>query len=193
MGAFANLRQQEAQLRAMETTLANEFNEARHSELLKKYGEAQARFEHAGGYTYEQTIRLVLTGLGFEPEDYQTPLTKLSGGQQSRAHLARLLLDRPDLLLLDEPTNHLDLESCIWFERYLESYRGAVLVVSHDRAFLNRVVNKVIAIEQGECIFHRGNYDSFVTARQKEIEIREATAKRQNARMKKEIPSRVFR
>ena len=104
-----------------------------------------------------------------------------------RAALAKLLLLSPDVLLLDEPTNHLDLESCIWFERYLGSYRGAVLVVSHDRAFLNRVVSKVLAIEQGKCIFHRGNYDSFVIARKKEIEVMEATAKRQNLKIKKEM------
>lgn len=104
-----------------------------------------------------------------------------------RAALAKLLLLSPDVLLLDEPTNHLDLESCIWFERYLGSYRGAVLVVSHDRAFLNRVVSKVLAIEQGRCIFHRGNYDSFVIARKKEIEVTEATTKRQNLKIKKEM------
>ncbi|MBA7588105.1 putative ABC transporter ATP-binding protein YheS [subsurface metagenome] len=91
------------------------------------------------------------------------------------------------MLLLDEPINHLDLESCVWFERYLGSYRGAVLVVSHDRALLNRVVSKVLAIEQGKCIFHRGNYDSFVIARKKEIEVTEATAKRQNLKIKKEM------
>jgi ATP-binding cassette subfamily F protein 3 len=139
-------------------------------ELLHELGELQHSFEFAGGYSAEHEAKAVLSGLGF-----------------AESELAKLLLLSPDVLLLDEPTNHLDLESCIWFERYLGSYRGAVLVVSHDRAFLNRVVSKVLAIEQGKCIFHRGNYDSFVIARKKEIEVTEATAKRQNLKIKKEM------
>ncbi len=156
-------------------------------ELLHELGELQHSFEFAGGYSAEHEARAVLSGLGFVESDFHRPLTDFSGGWLMRAALAKLLLLSPDVLLLDEPTNHLDLESCIWFERYLGSYRGAVLVVSHDRAFLNRVVSKVLAIEQGKCIFHRGNYDSFVIARKKEIEVTEATAKRQNLKIKKEM------
>ncbi len=156
-------------------------------ELLHELGELQHSFEFAGGYSAEHEAKAVLSGLGFAESDFHRPLTDFSGGWLMRAALAKLLLLSPDVLLLDEPTNHLDLESCIWFERYLGSYRGAVLVVSHDRAFLNRVVSKVLAIEQGKCIFHRGNYDSFVIARKKEIEVTEATAKRQNLKIKKEM------
>ena len=156
-------------------------------ELLHELGELQHSFEFAGGYSAEHEAKTVLSGLGFAETDFQRLLTDFSGGWLMRAALAKLLLLSPDVLLLDEPTNHLDLESCIWFERYLGSYRGAVLVVSHDRAFLNRVVSKVLAIEQGKCIFHRGNYDSFVIARKKEIEVTEATAKRQNLKIKKEM------
>jgi len=156
-------------------------------ELLHELGELQYSFEFAGGYSVEHEAKAVLCGLGFAESDFHRPLTDFSGGWLMRATLAKLLLLAPDVLLLDEPTNHLDLESCIWFERYLGSYRGAVLVVSHDRAFLNRVVSKVLAIEQGKCIFHRGNYDSFVIARKKEIEVMEATAKRQNLKIKKEM------
>ena len=155
--------------------------------LLRELGELQHSFEFAGGYSVEHEARSVLSGLGFAESDFPRPLTDFSGGWLMRAALAKLLLLSPDVLLLDEPTNHLDLESCIWFERYLGSYRGAVLVVSHDRAFLNRVVSKVLAIEQGKCIFHRGNYDSFVIAREKEIEVTEATAKRQSLKIKKEM------
>ncbi|MFC1929337.1 ATP-binding cassette domain-containing protein [Chloroflexota bacterium] len=155
--------------------------------LLHELGELQYSFEFAGGYSAEHEAKTVLSGLGFAESDFHRPLTDFSGGWLVRAALAKLLLLSPDVLLLDEPTNHLDLESCIWFERYLGSYRGAVLVVSHDRAFLNRVVSKVFAIEQGKCIFHRGNYDSFVIARKKEFEVTEATAKRQNLRIKKEM------
>ncbi|MFC1982089.1 ABC-F family ATP-binding cassette domain-containing protein, partial [Chloroflexota bacterium] len=155
--------------------------------LLHELGELQQSFEFAGGYSAEHEAKAVLSGLGFVESDFHRPLTNFSGGWLMRAALAKLLLLSPDVLLLDEPTNHLDLESCIWFERYLGSYRGAVLVVSHDRAFLNRVVSKVIAIEQGNCIFHRGNYDSFVIARKKEIEVKEATSKRQNLKIRKEM------
>ncbi|MFC1874250.1 ABC-F family ATP-binding cassette domain-containing protein [Chloroflexota bacterium] len=155
-------------------------------ELLRELGELQHSFEFAGGYSAEHEAKAVLSGLGFVESDFHRPLTDFSGGWLMRAALAKVLLLSPDVLLLDEPTNHLDLESCIWFERYLGSYRGAVLVVSHDRAFLNRVVSKVLAIEQGKCIFHRGNYDSYVIARKKEIEVTEATAKRQNIKIKKE-------
>jgi len=155
--------------------------------LLHELGELQHSFEFAGGYSAEHEAEAVLSGLGFVEPDFHRPLTDFSGGWLMRAALAKLLLLSPDVLLLDEPTNHLDLESFIWFERYLGSYRGAVLVVSHDRAFLNRVASKVLAIEQGKCVFHRGNYDSFVIARKKEIEVMEATAKRQNLKMKKEM------
>ena len=103
-----------------------------------------------------------------------------------RAALAKLLLLAPDMLLLDEPTNHLDLESTIWFERYLAGYAGAVIVVSHDREFLNRTVGKVLGIERKSIIFHRGNYDSYITARQQELEITEATAKRQELKIRKD-------
>jgi ATP-binding cassette subfamily F protein 3 len=155
--------------------------------LLHELGELQHSFEFAGGYSAEHEAKAVLSGLGFAEPDFHRPLTDFSGGWLMRAALAKLLLISPDILLLDEPTNHLDLESCIWFERYLGSYRGAVLVVSHDRAFLNRVVGRVFAIEQGKCIFHHGNYDSFVTVRRKENEVTEATAKRQNLKIKKEM------
>ena len=156
-------------------------------ELLHELGELQYSFEFAGGYSAEHEAKTVLSGLGFAETDFHRPLTDFSGGWLMRAALAKLLLLSPDVLLLDEPTNHLDLESCIWFERYLGNYRGAVLVVSHDRAFLNRVVSGVLAIEQGKCIFHRGNYDSFIIARKKKIEVTAATAKRQNFKIKKEM------
>jgi ATP-binding cassette subfamily F protein 3 len=155
--------------------------------LLRELGELQHSYEFAGGYSAEHEAEVVLSGLGFAESDFHRPLSDFSGGWLMRVVLAKLLLLSPDVLLLDEPTNHLDLDSCIWFEKYLGSYRGAILVVSHDRAFLNRVASKVLAIEQGKGIFHRGNYDSFVIARKKEIEITEATAKRQNIKIKKEM------
>ena len=155
--------------------------------LLRELGELQHRYEAAGGYNAEYEAEIVLAGLGFTVADYSRPLNEFSGGWLMRAELARLLLLNPDILLLDEPTNHLDLESCIWFEGYLQSYQGAVLVTSHDRAFLNRLVNKVLALEQDDVLFHNGNYDSYVMARQKDLEVLEATVKKQERKIKREM------
>ena len=155
--------------------------------LLHELGELQSQFEAAGGYNAEHEVKIVLSGLGFAESDLYRPLNEFSGGWLMRAALSRLLLINPDLLILDEPTNHLDLESFIWFENYLKNYQGAVLVTSHDRAFLNRVVSNVLAIEQDRVVFHQGNYDSFVIARQKEMEVREATARRQEQKINKEM------
>ena len=155
--------------------------------VLHELGEAQHSYEAAGGYDTEHEARIVLSGLGFTESDFQRPLTDFSGGWLMRTRLAKLLLVRSDLLLLDEPTNHLDLESCIWFENYLESYPGALLVTSHDRAFLNRVVGKVLAFETDMVFSHKGNYDSYITARQKELETKQAAAKRQEAKIKQEM------
>ncbi|MEE8418939.1 MAG: ABC-F family ATP-binding cassette domain-containing protein [Dehalococcoidales bacterium] len=154
--------------------------------LLNEMGELQHQYEFAGGYNAEYEARTVLSGLGFTEADFSRPLSEFSGGWIMRAALAKLLLLSPDMLLLDEPTNHLDLESCIWFERYLAAYAGAVMVVSHDREFLNRLVGKVLSIERDKIVFHRGNYDSYITFRQQENEIAEATAKRQEMKIKKE-------
>jgi len=155
-------------------------------DLLHEMGDLQHKFEAVGGYDLEYEAKIVLGGLGFAESDFSRPVSEFSGGWLMRAELAKLLLLNPDMLLLDEPTNHLDLESCIWFEDYLKTYQGAVLVTSHDRAFLNRVVNKVFAIEQQRLIAHRGNYDSFVDAREKELEILEATAGRQENKIRQE-------
>ena len=157
-----------------------------HDKLLTQLGELQHSYELAGGYDVHHEAQAILSGLGFKQTDYARPLSEFSGGWLMRAELAKLLLIKPDLLLLDEPTNHLDLEAQIWFEKYLSSYRGAVMVTSHDRAFLNRVVNKVLAIEPGEVVLHHGNYDSYVIARQKRMEQLEASAKRQERQIEKE-------
>jgi ATP-binding cassette subfamily F protein 3 len=155
--------------------------------LLRELGELQHRYEAAGGYNAEYEAEIVLAGLGFTTEDFSRQLSEFSGGWLMRAELARLLLLNPDILLLDEPTNHLDLGSCIWFENYLQNYQGAVLVTSHDRAFLNRLVNKVLALEQDEVLFHNGNYNSYVLARQKDLEVLKATVKKQERKIKREM------
>src|SRR5262245_15704239 len=184
--AFADLRRQETELHTLATTLANEKDEALHTQLLEQYGEAQARFELAGGYTYEQTARQVLTGLGFTAEDYETPLRQLSGGQQSRAQLAHVLLKKPDLLLLDEPTNHLDLASVEWLEDYLQSWPGVIIVVAHDRYFLDKVATTVWELSFGRVETYRGNFSHYLTQRAERFERQQHASESQQALVVKE-------
>jgi ATP-binding cassette subfamily F protein 3 len=159
-----------------------------HDALLHELGELQSAYEAAGGYDLEYEAKTILSGLGFKQSGFTLPLSNFSGGWLMRAALAKLLLVKPDLLLLDEPTNHLDLEACIWFEKYIMRYRGAVVVTSHDRTFLNRVVKRVIAIEaNGEVSQHTGNYDAYVLNRQMEMEVRQAAATRQQKEIAREM------
>jgi len=173
LGAFDKLRQQETELHKLEAALAQETDPARHDKLLKEYGEAQAKFEYNGGYSYEQTIDQVLTGLGFKPHEYESLLGQLSGGQQSRAHLARLLLEKPDLLFLDEPTNHLDLAAVEWLENYLQTWPGAIVVVAHDRYFLDKVATRVWDMAFGTVEVYRGNFSHYVAQRAERLERRQ--------------------
>ncbi len=155
--------------------------------LLDELGELQHRYELLGGNDIEHYARVILCGLGFCEKDFFRPLNQFSGGWLMRASLARLLVVNPDLLLLDEPTNHLDLESCIWFENYLMRYEGAVLLTSHDRSFLNKVTNKILAIENGKPVRFNGNYNAYIEMRQKEAEKLEAAAERQEKKIAKEM------
>jgi ATP-binding cassette, subfamily F, member 3 len=177
----------EHRIRVLQEALAEESDSEDAPRLLRELGELQHKYEAAGGYNLEHEAEVVLSGLGFRERDFLRPMHEFSGGWLMRAALARLLVLNPDMLLLDEPTNHLDLESCIWFEEYLKSYEGTVLVTSHDRAFLNRVAGKIIAIESDDVIFFHGSYDDFVLAREQDREIREATARRQDLKIKKEM------
>lgn len=158
---FEKLLHMQAELAA----LADQMGQTVDDPLLKKWGNLQSSFEHQGGYDYETRIRQVLGGLGFTQSDYHRSLEQFSGGERTRAMLARLLLSAPDLLLLDEPTNHLDIEATEWLEDYLGTFPGAVLLVSHDRYFLDHVANRIWemtpAIEE-----FRGNYSAYVTQRE---------------------------
>ncbi len=158
---------------------------ANEAELLAEMGELQHRYEAQGGYDLEHQAKKVLGGLGFREADFAKPLAALSGGWLMRAELAKLLLAGPDLLLLDEPTNHLDLATQLWFEDYLLHYQGAVLLTSHDRAFLNRVVGRVLALEWDRLAAYAGNYDAYVEARAAQQEILAATARRQAEQIEK--------
>jgi ATPase subunit of ABC transporter with duplicated ATPase domains len=138
--------------------------------ILERFGEVQEEYEHLGGYGLEAQAREVLHGLGFKDDQIDGDVGALSGGWKMRVSLARVLLGRPDVLLMDEPTNHLDLESIIWLEQFLKSYAGALLMTSHDREFMNRIVSKIAEIDSGEIVVYSGNYDFY----ERERAIREA-------------------
>ncbi len=174
-------------IRLLQEDLTNEKDEGTVTGLLEKLGELQVLYESKGGYDSEHEAKIILSGLGFAGSDFGRVLSEFSGGWQTRIELARLLFLNPDILLLDEPTNHLDLETQRWFESYLKRYHGAVLVTSHDRAFLNSVVRKIISIEADDVIFYQGDYNSYVLARQKDIEARSATARRQELKISREM------
>ncbi|HSM58766.1 MAG TPA: ABC-F family ATP-binding cassette domain-containing protein [Candidatus Sulfomarinibacteraceae bacterium] len=181
---FAGLRQEESRLRQMEADMAGgEFSD----ELFERYGAAQERFELAGGYDYDVRIRRVLSGLGFDEESWQQPVAILSGGQKTRALLARLLLEEPDLLILDEPTNHLDVEAIEWLENTLRNWEGATLLVSHDRYFLDRVVNTIWEMSPQGIERYRGNYSAYVQQRQERWDRRLQEFDAFKARMEKEL------
>ncbi|HXH83122.1 MAG TPA: ABC-F family ATP-binding cassette domain-containing protein, partial [Candidatus Tectomicrobia bacterium] len=164
-------------------TLARALAAAPSDALTTRYGELQHRFEAAGGYHLESRARAILTGLGFRPEEHGRPLAEFSGGWRMRAALARLLLLAPALLLLDEPTNHLDLASLAWLEEFLASYEGAVVVVSHDRYFLNRMVTSIADLGPDGLTLHAGGYDDFLVEREARRALLEARARNQARRV----------
>ncbi|CAI8046786.1 Putative ATP-binding protein YdiF [Geodia barretti] len=143
--------------------------------------------EAAGGDDRDHEAKAILSGLGFKESDFSRGMNEFSGGWIMRAELARLLFRKPDLLLLDEPTNHLDLEANLWFEKYLSSFPGGVVITSHDRAFLNQVANRILAIEPGEVVNHRGNYDDYLLARERALEIKQAAAARQEREIQRQM------
>ena len=154
--------------------------------ILERFGEVQEGYEHLNGYTLEAQAREVLHGLGFQDDQIDGDVGALSGGWKMRVALARVLLGRPDVLLMDEPTNHLDLESIIWLEQYLKSFPGALLMTSHDREFMNRIVSKIAEIDAGEIIAYSGNYDFYERERTIRGANQQAAFSRQQAMLAKE-------
>ena len=155
--------------------------------LMDHLATLESQLGAAGGDDRDHEAKAILSGLGFKERDFTRDMSEFSGGWVMRAELARLLFRNPDVLLLDEPTNHLDLEANIWFEKYLSAFKGGVVVTSHDRTFLNQVANRVLAIEPGEVVHHRGNYDEYLVARERALEIKEAAAARQEREIQRQM------
>ena len=172
---------------ATREALASETDPGKQGELLQRLGRLDLELEAAGGDDREHEAKAILSGLGFKQSDFLRPMGEFSGGWVMRAGLARILFRKPHLLLLDEPTNHLDLDANLWFEKYLASFPGGVIVTSHDRAFLNQVATKVLAIEAGEVVLHRGNYDDYLVARERHLQVRQAAAARQEREMQRQM------
>ena len=179
---FQPIIDMEEQLRNMELQMSGLSGKEMES-LMGQYARLQQEFEKKDGYGYKSRIRGVLKGLGFSEDEYDKPVCQLSGGQKTRVYLGRLLLTKPDLLQLDEPTNHLDIESIQWLEDFLRAYTGAVIVISHDRYFMDRVVTKIVEIENKKSMVYEGNYSFY--AKQKDIN--RAIAQKQYEDQQKEI------
>ena len=172
---------------AMRQILSLETDPEKQALLLEHLGQLDAELEAAGGDDREHEAKAVLSGLGFKQGDFLRPMGEFSGGWVMRAGLARLLFMKPDLLLLDEPTNHLDLDANLWFEKYLASFQGGVLVTSHDRTFLNQVATKVLAVEPDEVVLMKGGYDDYLVAREHSLKVKEAAAARQEREIQRQM------
>ena len=180
---FAQLDGLARQMRELEHALADP---DLHDAALEKYGKIAEQFEHAGGYTYEQRIQQVLSGVGFDQSDWTRPVNIFSGGQKTRALLARLILQQPDVLLLDEPTNHLDVGAVEWLEATLKDYAGSIIVVSHDRYFIDAIADTVWELKSGAVETYRGNYTHYLIQREERYERQLKEYERQQAFIAKE-------
>ncbi|QPF88871.1 ABC-F family ATP-binding cassette domain-containing protein [Bradyrhizobium commune] len=176
-----------AELRELEAAMADPDKADQMDEIIARYGEVQHAFEELDGYALDGRAREALSGLGFSQEMMDGDVGKLSGGWKMRVALARILLMRPDVMLLDEPSNHLDLESLIWLEKFLHDYEGTLLMTSHDREFINRVISKVVEIDSGSLTTYTGNYEFYEQQRALNEKQQQAQFERQQAMLAKEI------
>ncbi|WP_100371614.1 ABC-F family ATP-binding cassette domain-containing protein [Bacillus sp. FJAT-45037] len=185
---FAPLIKMEKRLREMEQQMSDPSllsNQTSYEKLLKEYDQMQLDFKDKGGYQYEADIRSVLAGLHFGSFDYSTKISTLSGGQKTRLALGKLLLTKPDLLILDEPTNHLDIETLTWLEQYLQGYPGAILIVSHDRYFLDKIVTQVVEISRTHSRKYVGNYSRYLEEKAKRYELEKKQFEKQQEEVSK--------
>ncbi len=187
MDGAGNVSALAAEMAALETAMVDPDQADKMDDLVARYGEVQGRFEELGGYALEGRAREVLAGLSFSAERMDGDVGLLSGGWKMRVALARILLMKPDAMLLDEPSNHLDLESLIWLEAFLKNYDGALLMTSHDREFMNRIVTKIVEIDGGVLTSYSGNYDFYEQQRALSEKQRQAQFDRQQAMLAKEI------
>ncbi|WP_376986450.1 ABC-F family ATP-binding cassette domain-containing protein [Bosea sp. R86505] len=176
-----------AELRELETAMGDPDRADEMDEIITRYGEVQGRFEELDGYALDGRAREVLDGLGFSQEMMEGDVGALSGGWKMRVALARILLMRPDAMLLDEPSNHLNLESLIWLESFLKGYEGALLMTSHDREFMNRIVGKIVEIDAGALTSYSGNYEFYQQQRALAEKQQQAQFERQQAMLAKEV------
>ena len=186
---FNELREMEQQIKDLENMISTfnkeEKNHEKLENLMEEYSNLSHEYEINGGYEYENKIVQVASGLGFEGEDLNKEISFLSGGEKSRVGLIKLLLKEPDLLLLDEPTNHLDIESIQWLEEYLKKYTGAVIIISHDRYFLDQVIERIVEIKNGSDEKYYGNYSYYLEERKRRFEQRMREYKNQQKKIKK--------
>lgn len=188
MSIFADLIDREDELRSLESAIASHDheNEKTFQKLLDIYAQKLESFEGDGGYGFRSEVKGVLRGLGFYESDFDRDLNELSGGQKSRLSIGRLLLKKPALLLLDEPTNHLDIDACSWLENYLKSYPGTLMVISHDRYFLDQIVTKIFEIENGHLIEYAGLYSDYAREKRKRFEIEMRSFEKQQRDIEKQ-------
>ena len=172
---------------ATREALSSERDPVRQADLMKRLGQLEVALEATGGGDRDHEAKAILSGLGFKQGDFLRPMGEFSGGWVMRAGLARLLFKKPALLLLDEPTNHLDLDANLWFEKYLAAFQGGVIVTSHDRAFLNQVATKVLAIEEDEVVLMKGNYDEYLVAHESFLKVKQAAAARQDREIQRQM------
>lgn len=196
---FGHLREMENRIRELEQEMASEDlykDPGKYKKIVAEYDYLQNEYKNQGGYQYESDIRSVLHGLKFSEYSYDTKISTLSGGQKTRLALGKLLLSKPDLLILDEPTNHLDIESLTWLEQYLQAYEGAILVVSHDRYFLDKIVTEIYELSRGKLTKYNGNYSRYLIQKAEKYEREMKMYERQQeeiARMKEFIARNIAR